>query len=96
MMTGRRAVRKRSALRADTTLAPAGRPEEEIYVGSLPKCCLASFKRSALAEADERRRLELGCSCGRGWWVTSSLDGRVLDRFVTHGGPRAGGSYPAA
>jgi hypothetical protein len=44
----------------------------------------------------ERRLLELGCSCGRSWRVTSSLDGRILDRFVTHGGPRAGGSYPAA
>ena len=89
-------MRKRSALRADTTLAPAGRPEEEIYVGALPGCCLRSFKQAALAAADERRRLELECGCGRTWRITSSLDGRVLDRFVTHGGPRAGGSYPAA
>jgi hypothetical protein len=89
-------VRKKGALRPDTTLAPAGRPEEEIYVSSLPTCCLRSFKEAALADAGGRRRLELGCSCGRGWRVTSSLDGRVLDRFVTHGGPRAGGSYPAA
>ena len=90
-------MRKRSALRADTTLAPAGRPEEEIYVRALPTCCLRSFKRAALAEADGRRRLlELDCGFGRSWRITSSLDGRVLDRFVTHGGPRAGGSYPAA
>ena len=89
-------MRKRSALRADTTLAPAGEPEQEIYVRSLPSCCLRSFKQAAMAEAEERRRLELECSCGRSWRVTSSLDERVLDRFVTHGGPRAGGSYPAA
>ncbi len=89
-------MRKRSALRADTTLAPAGRPEEEIYVRALPACCLQSFKQAALAGTGDRRRLELGCSCGRSWRITSSLDGRVLDRFVTHGGPRAGGSYPAA
>lgn len=90
-------MRKRSALRADTTLAPAGRPEDEIYVRALPACCLRSFKQAARAEADEqRRRLELECECGRSWRITSSLDGRVLDRFVTHGGPRAGGSYPAA
>jgi len=89
--------KKTSALRPDTTLAPVGRPEEEIYVWSLPACCLRSLKEAALAESGERRLLELGCSsCGRGWRVTSSLDARVLDRFVTHGGPRAGGSYPAA
>jgi hypothetical protein len=45
---------------------------------------------------DERRRLELDCSCGRSWRITSSLDDRILERFVTHGGPRVGGSYPAA
>ena len=88
--------RKKAALRADTTLSPAGRPEEEIYIGSLPGCCLRSLKEAALAEADERRWLVHGCACGREWWITSSLDGRVLDRFVTHGGPRAGGSHPAA
>ncbi len=49
-----------------------------------------------MSEAEERRRLELGCSCGRSWRVTSSLDSRILERFVTHGGPRVGGSYPAA
>lgn len=89
-------MRRRNALRPDTTLAPVGAPEEEVYVRALPACCLRSFKGAALAGVDDRRRLELGCSCGRSWRVTSSLDGRVLDRFVTHAGPRAGGSYPAA
>ncbi len=89
-------MRKKSALRPDTTLAPVGEPEEEIYVWSLPACCLRSFKEAALAEAGERRRLEFGCSCGRSWLVTSSLDERILGRFVTHGGPRVGGSHPAA
>jgi hypothetical protein len=87
----------RSALRPDTALVPVGEPEREIYVWSLPGCCLRSFKEAVLAEAGDRRRLELGCaSCGCSWRVTSSLDERVLDRFVTHGGPRVGGSYPAA
>jgi hypothetical protein len=85
-----------SALRPDTALVPAGEPEKEIYVWALPTCCLRSFKEAALAGAGERRRLELGCECGRSWRVTSSLDERVLNRFVTHGGPRVGGSYPAA
>ena len=89
-------TRKRSALRPDTTLAPVEEPEDEVYVWSLPACCLRSFKEAALAEAGERRRLELGCSCGRTWRVTSSLDERILGRFVTHGGPRVGGSHPAA
>ncbi len=89
-------MRKKSALRPDTTLAQAGEPEKEIYVWSLPACCLRSFKEAALARAGERRRLELECSCGRKWWVTSSLDERILDRFVAHGGPRVGGSHPAA
>lgn len=87
---------KKSALRPDTTLALVGETEEEIYAWSLPACCLRSLKEAALAEAGERRLLELGCSCGRSWRVTSSLDCRILDRFVTHGCPRAGGSYPAA
>ena len=89
-------MRRKSALRPDTTLAPAGRIKEDIYVRSLPACCLRSFKEAALAEVGERRRLGLDCACGRSWRVTSSLDDRVLDRFVTHAGPRAGGSYPAA
>ena len=89
-------MRKKSALRPDTTLAPVGEAEKEIYAWSLLACCLRSFKEAALAEAGERRRLELECSCGRSWWVTSSLDGRILDRFVMHGGPRVGGSHPAA
>jgi hypothetical protein len=89
-------VRKKGALRPDTTLAPAGEVEGEIYVQALPACCLRSFKEAALAEPGERRRLEFGCGCGRSWRITSSLDDRVLDRFVTHAGPRADGSYPAA
>ncbi len=85
-----------SALRPDTALVPVGEPKKEIYVWSLPACCLRSFKEAALAGVGNRRRLELACACGRSWRVTSSLDERVLDRFVTHGGPRVGGSYPAA
>ena len=88
--------KRRSALRPDTALVPVGEPDREIYVWSLPTCCLRSLKETALSEAGERRRLELDCSCGRTWHITSSLDGRILERFVTHGGPRAGGSYPAA
>ena len=94
---------KREALRPDTTLAPEGQPEDEIYVRSLPVCCLGSLKQEILAGRgpDERRVLGLGCgSCGRGWIVTSSLDERVLRRFVMHGGPRVaarpGGKHPAA
>jgi hypothetical protein len=87
--------RKKEALRPDTTLAPIGRPEAEVYVRELPACCLRSFKEAVLG-TDTRRLLELRCSCGRGWHVTSSLDERVLGRFVTHGGPRVGGTYPAA
>ena len=99
-------ARKKGALRPDTTLAPAGRPEDEVYVRGLPVCCLGSLKEEILARPggrpDERRLLELGCGvCGREWVVTSSLDDRVLDRFVTHGGPRVvaartGGKHPAA
>ena len=88
-------MRKKGALRPDTTLAPAREVEGEIYVQALPACCLRAFKESALAEPGERR-LGFGCACGRNWRITSSLDDRVLDRFVTHAGPRAGGSYPAA
>jgi hypothetical protein len=54
-------VRKKSALRPDTTLAPAGEPEEEIYAWSLPSCCLRSLKEAVLADAGERRHLELEC-----------------------------------
>ncbi|MEW6637956.1 MAG: hypothetical protein AB1425_14215 [Actinomycetota bacterium] len=89
--------KRRKALRPDTTLAPEGRPEDEVYAWAMPRCCLRSLKEAAIAEAGERRRLALECpSCGRRWWVTSSLDERVLERFVTHAGPRAGGSHPAA
>ena len=92
----RKARKRRSALRPDTALVPAGEPEHEIYVWSLPTCCLRSLKEKAKSEVGERRRLELDCSCGRSWRITSSLDSRILERFVTHGGPRVGGSYPAA
>ena len=85
-------MKKRGALRADTTLAPMGEVECEIYVQALPACCLRAFKMAALANSGDRRQLALECECGRNWWITSSLDGRVLERFVTHGGPRVGGS----
>ena len=88
--------KKTETLRPDTTLAPVGETEAEVYVRGLPGCCLRSFKEEAVKIGDERRLLELRCSCGRAWKVTSSLDDRVLERFVTHGGPRVGGSYPAA
>ena len=87
--------RKKEYLRPDTTLAPVGEPEAEVYVRGLPVCCLGSFKE-AVMEGGDRRLLELRCACERGWHVTSSLDDRVLRRFATHGGPRVGGSYPAA
>lgn len=87
----------RRTLRPDTTLSPAGRPVEESYVRELPVCCLRSFKAAvARGTEDERRRLSFECGCGGSWRVTSSLDGRVLERFVVHGGPRVGGSPPAA
>ncbi len=88
--------KKTETLRSDTTLAPVGKPEAEVYVRGLPGCCLRSFKEAAVKIGGERRLLELRCSCDRAWNVTSSLDDRVLERFVTHGGPRVGGSYPAA
>ena len=89
--------RKAETLRPDTTLAPVGEPEAEIYVWGLPGCCLQAFKEAVVAKlGGDRRLLELQCSCGRGWQVTSSLDDRVLQRFATHGEPRVGGSYPAA
>ena len=91
-----RAKAKKSALRADTTLCPAGEPDREVYIRELSVCCIRSLKEAALAEKGERRLLELGCSCGREWWITSSLDERVLGRFVTHSGPRVGHGPPAA
>ena len=96
MGTSRKGRKRRSTLRPDTALVPASKPEQEIYIWSLPACCLRSLKEAAMSEVGDRRRLELDCSCGRSWRVTSSLDYRILERFVTHGGPRAGGSYPAA
>ena len=86
----------KSALRADTTLCPSGEPEREVYIRELPVCCIRSLKEAALSEAGERRLLGLECSCGREWWITSSLDERVLTRFVTHSGPRVGHGPPAA
>ena len=88
--------KKTKTLRPDTTLAPVGEPEAEVYVRGLPGCCLRKLKEVAARIGGERRLLELRCSCDRAWNVTSSLDDRVLERFVTHGGPRVGGSYPAA
>ncbi len=91
--------RRRNALRPDTALCPAGEPENEIYAHELPVCCLRSLKAGVLEQRDGRRRLELDCSCGRNWWVTSSLDEKILARFVTHSGPRVGGTgggLPAA
>ncbi len=84
---------KRSSLRPDTTFAPADEPREEIYIRELPVCCLRSFKEAVIAETSEgRRQLALDCGCGRSWLVTLSLDEKVLDRFVTHAGPQAGGA----
>lgn len=84
-------------LRPDTTLSPVEKPAEESYVRELPVCCLRSFKAAVARGAeDERRWLSFECGCGESWRVTSSLDGRVLERFVVHGGPRVGGSPPAA
>jgi hypothetical protein len=80
-----------TALRPDTTVCPAGEPQDEIYIRSLPACCLRSLKEAALAESGDRRAFTLDCGCGRSWWVTSSLDERILGRFVTHGGPRVKG-----
>jgi hypothetical protein len=89
--------KKTETLRPDTTLAPVGEPEAEVYVRGLPGCCLRSFKEAVVTKLEgDRRLLVLRCSCERAWNVTSSLDDRVLERFVTHGGPRVGGSYPAA
>ena len=88
--------KKTGTLRPDTTLAPVGEPEAEVYVWGLPGCCLRSFKEAVVKLGGERRLLELRCSCERAWQVTSSLDERVLERFVTHGGPRVDGTYPAA
>lgn len=80
-------------MRADTTVAPAGEPQREVYVREIPTCCIRSLKEAALREsAGARRSLALDCSCGRSWWITSSLDERILERFVTHGGPRASGA----
>ena len=91
-------ARKKEALRPDTTLAPVEEPEAEVYVWGLPACCLAAFKEAVVGgPAGDRRVLDLRCSCGRSWHVTSSLDEHVLGRFVTHAGPRVrGGSHPAA
>jgi hypothetical protein len=37
-------MKKRSALRPDTTLAPTDEPEDEVYAWALPTCCLRSLK----------------------------------------------------
>lgn len=87
---------RRPALRPDTALAPAESPHSESYVRELPVCCLRYFKAEVADGHSERRLLSLECECGRSWRVTSSLDEKVLSRFIVHGGPRAGGSPPAA
>jgi hypothetical protein len=93
----RKSSKKTETLRPDTTLTPVGETEAEVYVWGLPGCCLRSFKEAVMTKlGEDRRLLELRCSCERAWQVTSSLDERVLERFVTHGGPRVGGTYPAA
>lgn len=75
--------RKREALRPDTTLAPIGEPEAEVYVWGMPVCCLAALKEAVVGRDDGNRRLlELRCRCERVWYVTSSLDDHVLRRFV--------------
>lgn len=89
-------MKRKSALRADTTIVPAGEPRHEVYIHELPGCCLRSLKEAALGEAGGSRALDLECSCGKRWWITSSLDDRILERFVTHGGPRVGGIGPSA
>lgn len=84
---------KKSSLRPDTAFAPEGEPRKEIYIRELPVCCLRSFREAVIAEAlEDRRRLTLDCECGESWLVTSSLDERVLNRFVTHAGSQAGGA----
>lgn len=86
-------IPEKSSLRPDTAFAPAGEPRKEIYIRELPVCCLRSFKEAVMAEAPEnRRRLTLDCECGESWRVTSSLDERVLSRFVTHAGSQARGA----
>lgn len=89
-MSGAQGANESRRLRPDTTLSPADRPTEERYVRELPVCCLRSFKAVVLEDLD-RRRLSFECGCGKSWRVTSSLDDRVLERFVVHGGPRVVG-----
>lgn len=82
-------MREQSLLRADTTLAPQGDPAKEIYVRRMPLCCLNSLTTTLEQGAENGRRLlSLGCSCRERWIVTSSADPRVLERFVTHAGPK--------
>lgn len=86
-------MREKSVLRADTTLAPEAGPEKEVYIRGLPLCCLGSLKKTLGRKPEDGRRiLSFGCSCGERWIVTSSLDARVLERFVTHAGPRVRGT----
>ena len=95
-MSARNKTRGRPTLRPDTALAPAEVPHSESYVRELPGCCLWSLKAEVAVSEPERRLLSLDCECGRSWRVTSSLDEKVLRRFIVHGGPRTGGSPPAA
>lgn len=89
--------KKREALRPDTTVVPVGKDGSEVYLRGMPACCLRSLKEAAVRKTDGKRLLSLECAvCGSEWRITSSLDERILGRFVTHGGPRVGGSHPAA
>ncbi|QIN80226.1 hypothetical protein GBA65_18780 [Rubrobacter marinus] len=59
-------ARKKEALRPDTTLAPAGRPEDEVYVRGLPVCCLGSLKEEILARPG-------GGRTSGGFWGSSAV-----------------------
>jgi hypothetical protein len=91
-------MRQRTVLVTNTTVAPESKPANERYVRELPACCLGSFNGLVMRGSESGRRLlSFGCPCGERWIVTSSRDPRVLDRFVTHAGPRvrAGGRAAA-
>ena len=85
-------MKRRSALRADTTVVPAGESaERSLRPRASDLLSPDRSRRRRSAEVDGNRSLDLECSCGKRWWITSSLDDRILERFVTHGGPRVGG-----
>ena len=51
---GRVVAGKKQALRPDTTLAPVGEPEAEMYVWGLPGCCLKAFKEAVVGTPYDR------------------------------------------